>query len=67
MWRHKCEEGGVGGPVSPSSWGCDVLNLTPLQGFTRKCSCQEELATADPDDVFSNFDLTALVRSEAET
>lgn len=67
MWRHKCEEGGVGAPVSPSSWGCDMLNLSPLQGFTRKCSCQEELATADPDDVFSNFDLTALVRSEAET
>jgi len=32
-----------------------------------KRSRQEELATAAPDYVFSNFDLTSFVRSETET
>lgn len=41
--------------------------MEPIAGFTRKCSCQEELGTADSDYVFSNFDLTTLVRSETET
>lgn len=67
MWRRK-REGGVGCVVSPSSWGCDVHNLSPLQApQENKCSCQEEMATTDPDYVFSNFGLTTLVRSDTET
>lgn len=67
MWRHKHEEG-VGGPVSLQldSWGCDEQSF-PIADSTKNCSCQEGLATADPDYVFSNFDLTTLVRSETET
>lgn len=36
MWGHKCKEGGVGGPVALSSWGCDVHSLSPVLGSTSK-------------------------------
>lgn len=40
-WRHKHDEGGVGGPVPSSSWGCGVHNLSPLHAPQEKAHARK--------------------------